>query len=69
MISGAYNPITGEPIDSPQKTMEEEEEERRRREAQRVYPQKILCILFIMQISGQTDLFFGKMYVHESTFL
>ncbi|XP_034300716.2 jupiter microtubule associated homolog 1 isoform X11 [Magallana gigas] len=32
---GAYNPITGEPIESPQKTMEEEEEERRRREAQR----------------------------------
>lgn len=59
MISGAFNPITGEPIESPQKTMEEEEEERRR-QAQRVKSQKILCILFIMQISGQTDLFFGK---------
>ncbi|XP_065931047.1 jupiter microtubule associated homolog 1 isoform X7 [Magallana gigas] len=33
--TSAYNPITGEPIESPQKTMEEEEEERRRREAQR----------------------------------
>lgn len=32
---GAFNPITGEPIESPQKTMEAEEEERRRREAQR----------------------------------
>lgn len=31
---GAFNPITGEPIESPQKTMEEEEEERRR-QAQR----------------------------------
>lgn len=59
MISGAFNPITGEPIESPQKTMEEEEEERRR-QAQRVKSQKILCILFIMQISSQTDLFFGK---------
>lgn len=59
MISGAFNPITGEPIESPQKTMEEEEEERRR-QAQRVKSQKILCILFIMQIRSQTDLFFGK---------
>lgn len=59
MISGAFNPITGEPIESPQKTMEEEEEERRR-QAQRVKSQKILCILFIMQISSQTDLFFSK---------
>ncbi|XP_022323209.2 uncharacterized protein LOC111124552 isoform X8 [Crassostrea virginica] len=32
---GAFNPITGEPVESPQKTMEAEEEERRRREAQR----------------------------------
>jgi len=31
----AFNPITGEPVESPQKTMEAEEEERRRREAQR----------------------------------
>ncbi|XP_078325210.1 uncharacterized protein LOC111124552 isoform X6 [Crassostrea virginica] len=33
--SSAFNPITGEPVESPQKTMEAEEEERRRREAQR----------------------------------
>lgn len=57
MISGAFNPITGEPIESPQKTMEAEEEERRRREAQRVWPQKIFCIFLLCKSVVKTEKF------------